>query len=293
MAFFFSLENHARLNSGVFAESTRGVSKMGGAPRSAAFLDVLWAVYNMARLKNILISFAAAWTIAMLVLSAYLLLSGRYAIVSSSTSSSDAEGNLASAAALRRFHLQSRGSFATSPKGEAFVIDFEDALEKLLDSESKGSWREFEKVVALSSLLPPISNISRIRTPAPDFFLQYIAPVGLPIIFTDMLEGTRLDKWSWEMVRERWGERIYGNTRQGDYSSQVNRFGKHYIGRVSVRLKDFIDVVTGKRAPKSREKGLYITKQRVLPPEQLEELFYYPPFYPGDHKSCYLEPTGW
>ena len=247
----------------------------------------------MARLKAILVSFVAAWGVAMMILSAYLLLSGRYAIVSTSSSSSSSDGNLASASALRRLHLQNRDFYVHPSQGEWFVNDFEDALEKLLNSESKGPRGEFDKVVALSSLLPPISNISRIPTPASEFFLQYIAPVGLPIIFTDMLVGTSLDNWSWDMVRERWGERVYSNTRQGNYSSRVNRFGKHYISRVTIKLKDFIDVVTGRRAPNSREKGLYITKQRVIPQDQLRQLFHYPPFYPGDHSRCYLEPTGW
>jgi len=60
-----------------------------------------------------------------------------------------------------------------------------------------------------------------------------------------------------------------------------------------VSLADFIDIATGKRKPKKGEQGLYITKQRVIPKEALEKEFYYPPFYPGSHKQCYLEPTAW
>lgn len=151
----------------------------------------------------------------------------------------------------------------------------------------------FETVVALSSLLPRMRNISRLKTPAPEAFRNYIAPVGLPVIFTDMLEGTSLRQWSWEYVRTKWGHQVFQNTRQGDYSSKKSASGKYAVNRVSVTLGDFIDVATGLREPKPSEKGLYITKQRIIPPEDLEEEFYYPPFYSGNHKSCYLEPTAW
>ena len=173
------------------------------------------------------------------------------------------------------------------------------ALKKLLDEQLSLNTKEslsrvdFQTVVTLSMLLPPINNISRMSTPPPETFLNYIAPTGLPIIFTDMLVGTSLDNWSWDLVRERWGDEVFHNTRQGNYSSRVNRFGKHIIHRVSTKLSDFIDVVTGKREPRENERGLYITKQKILPPSVLEKEFHYPPFYNGVHKKCFLEPTAW
>ena len=148
-------------------------------------------------------------------------------------------------------------------------------------------------VIFLSHLLPPMRNITRIPTPSREMFLNYIAPVGLPVIFTDMLTGTKLDSWSWEMVKQKWGGHTFHNARQGNYSSKVNKLGKHSINRVSVRLSRFIDLVTGASQPNEDEKGLYITKQKVLPPNALDEEFYYPPFYPGNHQHCFLEPTGW
>ena len=148
-------------------------------------------------------------------------------------------------------------------------------------------------VILLSHLLPPIENISRITTPSRETFLNYIAPVGLPVIFSDMLLGTKLEGWSWEMVKQRWGDHIFHNTRQGNYSNKVNKFGKHHIKRVSIRLSRFVDLVTGVSQPNEHEKSLYITKQKVLPPQALDEEFYYPPFYPGNHQRCFLEPTGW
>lgn len=148
-------------------------------------------------------------------------------------------------------------------------------------------------VIFLSHLLSPIRNITRIPTPSREMFLNYIAPVGLPVIFTDMLSGTKLDDWSWEMVKQKWGEHIFHNARQGNYSLKVNKLGKHSINRVSVRLSRFIDLVTGASQPYEHEKGLYITKQKVLPPNALDEEFHYPPFYPGNHQRCFLEPTGW
>ena len=166
-------------------------------------------------------------------------------------------------------------------------------LKKVLAVDQSSPRAAFETVVALSSLLPRVKNISRIKTPSPEAFRNYIAPVGLPVIFTDMLEGTRLADWSWDVVRTKYGSQIFHNTRQGNYSTKKSSYGKQIIGRTSVSLADFIDIATGKRKPKKGEQGLYITKQRVIPKEALEKEFYYPPFYPGSHKQCYLEPTAW
>lgn len=151
----------------------------------------------------------------------------------------------------------------------------------------------FDLVTLLSSLQPKINNISRIRTPSPEAFRNFIAPVGLPVIFTDLFEGSKLSKWTWDYIKTKWGETIFHNTRQGKYLSKTNKYGKHYVNRVSVKLADFIDIVTGSRPVKKEEENMYITKQRVIPPEALETEFYYPPFYPGSNKKCYLEPTGW
>ena len=159
--------------------------------------------------------------------------------------------------------------------------------------EPRNSRAAFDKVVALSSLLPRITTVPRIETPSPEVFRDYIAPVGLPVIFTDMLKGEKLSQWTWDYVRSKWGKTEYKNIRQGDYSKKMSPAGKHLINRVSVTLKDFIDVVTGMREADEDEEDLYIAKKRVIPVEALETEFYYPPFYTGAHKSCYLEPTGW
>lgn len=167
-------------------------------------------------------------------------------------------------------------------------------LHKILHArETPNSRAAFEKVVALSSLLPPFTNISMMKMPSPETFRNYIAPMGLPVVFTDMLEGERLGRWTWDYVRTKWGKTVYQNIRQGNFSTKTSKSGKHLINRVTVTLEDFIDVVTGKRKPEKDEMGLYIAKKRVIPVEALEAEFYYPPFYPGSHKTCYLEPTGW
>lgn len=166
-------------------------------------------------------------------------------------------------------------------------------LKKVLSVNQSSPRAAFETVVALSSLLPRIRTISRMKTPTPEAFRSYIAPVGLPVIFTDMLEGTRLANWSWDMLRAKYGHQVFHNTRQGNYSTKRTSYGKQVIGRTSVSLADFIDVATGKRKPRKGEQGLYITKQKVIPKEALEEEFYYPPFYSGSHDQCYLEPTAW
>ena len=161
------------------------------------------------------------------------------------------------------------------------------------DEHSTNSRAAFELVVVLSALLPKITNISRIATPSPEAFRNYVAPVGLPVIFTDMLEGRKLGEWTWDYIKSKWGDTVFHNTRQGKYSIKTNKYGKHFVNRVSVRLADFVDVVTGKRSPSKEEEKMYITKQRVIPKEALEAEFYYPPFYPGSNTNCYLEPTGW
>ena len=163
----------------------------------------------------------------------------------------------------------------------------------LFGPESKSTRSAFDKVVTLSSLLPPLRNISRISTPSPEAFRDYIAQVGLPVILTDMLDGQRLGDWTWEYVRARWGNIEYKNTRQGNLTTKTSKNGKHIVNRVTITLNDFIDVVTGKRQPSPNEQGLYIAKKRLIPVHELENEFYYPPFYPGNHQSCYLEPSSW
>ena len=187
-----------------------------------------------------------------------------------------------------------------TPESEVLTLEEADDIASMVDqvlhhtdSTSDDPRAGFEQVVALSTLLPKISTISRIKTPSPETFRNYVAPVGLPVIFTDMFDGTLLRQWTWNYVRNKWGDHVFSNTRQGDYSTQKTKNGKYFVNRVSVTLRNFIDVVLGKREPTEKEKGLYITKQRVIPREALEKEFYYPPFYPGPHKNCYLEPTGW
>lgn len=151
----------------------------------------------------------------------------------------------------------------------------------------------FEKVVTLSSLLPRLRDIPRMQTPSPETFRNYIAPVGLPVIFTDMLEGEKLNQWTWEYVRSKWGKKVCSNTRQGELSTaKTTPRGKYRIKYVTVTLEDFLDVATGKREVKDDEK-LYVTKEDIISVEDLEEEFSYPPFYPGDHQKCYVKPKCW
>jgi hypothetical protein len=163
----------------------------------------------------------------------------------------------------------------------------------LSQPEPPGSRAAFDKVVALSNLLPRVTEIRRMRTPSPETFRDHIAPVGLPVIFTDMFQGKKLSNWTWKYVRSKWGKTSYPNIRQGNYSTKISKAGKHFVNRVTVTLEDFIDIATGKRKAGKKEQGMYIAKKRVIPVEALETEFSYPPFYPGDHKKCYLEPTGW
>lgn len=247
------------------------------------------------------------WLTVLTLTPLYMLFVGGYSIVKNRK-----ESVLESTSTLSR-----RGGFARAPEHALLKrgmekIDKQDSLafegldinigshsirdkiQKAFSETNKSNPRgAFERVVLASSLLPKISNVSRIKTPSPEVFRNYIAPVGLPVIFSDMLEGEKLADWTWEYVRSKWGNIVYHNTRQGEYSTKVSKLGKHYVNRVSVRLTDFIDIVTGERRPEKSEENMYITKQRVIPVEALEQEFTYPKFYPGINKKCFLEPTGW
>ena len=243
----------------------------------------------------------SAWVILLTFLSAYIVLSGKYIsvktndkldIVAESMLQETDRNEERHSEIDRLFHLKrSPNLYAVERHGSS--LGFEAELEKTLAIDESNPRAGFEQVVALSSLLPKITNISRMKTPSPETFRNYIAPIGLPVVFTDMLEGQMLGTWTWDYVRSKWGDQVYSNIRQGNFSTKTSKSGKHIVNRVSVRLRDFIDVVTGKRNPTEKERGLYIAKKRVIPKEALEAEFYYPPFYPGPHKNCYLEPTGW
>lgn len=240
----------------------------------------------MPRSRSLINTALVLWLLLVIALLAYLLLSGRYTVLANSD-----DRNLINAASET---LRTSGRAANRRGDEALTlgeIGIQAKLRRILQEGGRRS--DFELVVILSELLPPIQNVSKMPTPSREVFLDYIAPIGLPVVFTGMLAGTKLDNWSWQMVRERWGEHVYRNIRQGNFSTKVNKFGKHLVNRINVKLKDFIDVVTGARKGGEKEQGLYIAKKALFPQAELEEEFYYPPFYPGDHKSCFLEPTGW
>jgi hypothetical protein len=151
---------------------------------------------------------------------------------------------------------------------------------------------DFEFIVSLSANIPKLKSVYRLKTPSPQYFRDYIAPAGVPVIFTDMLKGTSFEDWSWDYLKRRFGHIVFNNTRQGDYRSSSSRLGKQEINRISVRFSDFIDVVSGMREPLPEERDMYITKQQIIPRETLLNEFVWPPFYNKGLK-CYLEPSAW
>ena len=262
--------------------------------------------------KNFILGILCVWVSIITLLPLYLLLTGYFSVTKkeSQTARFDGGGTMggpwphgALQKLKRKVHTENDPLVVREGRQDAEVFAAKSvsnsALSKELteavfnDEHATNSRAAFELVVVLSSLLPKVKNISRISTPSPEAFRNYIAPVGLPVIFTDMLEGTKLSSWNWDYIKSKWGETVFRNTRQGKYSNKTNRYGKHYVNRVSVKLSDFVDVVTGKRAASKDEKEMYITKQRIIPPEALQAEFFYPPFYPGSNQKCYLEPTGW
>ena len=280
-------------------------------PKGAGLVVLRVLRCKMARLGWIVAVFGA-WLAVLTLLPLYLVMSGRYSLVGGSSRRSGASSRNQRTAGDVQWEggvdLMKRGARRTADERRYTSLllqdeavdsvqsagsSFQAELEKILSLDESDPRAVFDQVVALSSLLPKLENISRFRTPSPEAFRNYIAPMGLPVIFTDLFDGEMLRQWSWEYIKSKWGSTVFYNTRQGDYSNKTTLSGKHYVNRVSVSLADFIDVVTGKKEASDKEKGLYITKQRIIPVEALEAEFYYPPFYPAPHKKCYLEPTGW
>ena len=244
----------------------------------------------MARRTTIIASVFGVWLGVLTVVALHLLLSNG---LQGQRLSPAASRGVRRATQAKRDALEAAGVEKTLG---AWKSAAERALSNVRESENDDSSdprAAFERVVALSALLPKISNISRLATPSSEAFRNYIAPVGLPVIFTDMFDGARMRQWTWDYVKSRWGHQVFHNTRQGNSSSKKTSSGKYFVNRVTVKLGDFIDVVTGKKTPNPHEKSLYITKQKVIPSADLETEFQYPPFYPGPHSNCFLEPTAW
>lgn len=101
-----------------------------------------------------------------------------------------------------------------------------EARRMLQDIDPHSARAEFHTVAALSSLLPPLREVPRTKTPPAEDFIEHVASVGFPIILTDMIEGTRLRRWSWKYLRARFGDTVFHNTRQGEYFDTANRLGK-------------------------------------------------------------------
>lgn len=117
-------------------------------------------------------------------------------------------------------------SHATLTPWKDPVIYGSEANRLLQDIDPQSARSEFRTVAVLSSFLPLLSEVPRTKTPSAEDFIRHIASVGLPIIFTDMLKGTKLIRWSWKYLRARFGDIVFRNTRQGEYLDTANGVGK-------------------------------------------------------------------
>ena len=168
------------------------------------------------------------------------------------------------------------------------------ALGAMRDGSLKDGRKMFKLIQAFGSLLPRIQHVTKMGTPSVDQFRNYIAPAGLPVVFTDMYKSHPLRKWSWETLKKQYGHLKYDDVRQGALHNDTSQFGKRNVNRVSVKLSDFIDLVSGARKAKgSAEEGLYIAKKQLLPKEAVQKEFPYPPFYSGNMDTCFTEPSSW
>ena len=143
-----------------------------------------------------------------------------------------------------------------------------------------------------SALLPRIKLIARMQTPSPEVFSNYIAPVGLPVVFTDMISQGVLSKWSWEYIRSKYGHLQFGDVRQGNYTDEKSASGKKHINRVKMSIKDFVDIVTGLREAREQEELVYFAKKGLISAQEFDQEIGYPPFY-GDAENCFLTPSVW
>lgn len=173
----------------------------------------------MSKLALLLVLFGV-WISLLTLLPAYMLMSGRYTLVRND------DNNRVPTQSHERWqqHRQDESDelnvhHVTKITGTTYLNQFKNAavegigslglqaeLQKVLAIDEMDPRAAFDQVVALSFLLPKITNISRLQTPSPEAFRNYIASVGLPVIFTDLLEDQLLSKWTWEYVQARWGD---------------------------------------------------------------------------------------
>ncbi|KAI6655160.1 Transmembrane and coiled-coil domain-containing protein 3-like [Oopsacas minuta] len=157
---------------------------------------------------------------------------------------------------------------------------------------SDNSIDSLDTIQRASSLLPRIRQVARMKTPSSDLFNSYIAPVGLPVVFTDMISQEVLSKWHWEYISSKYGHMLFGDVRQGEYKDEISKSGKKIINRVRMSIKDFVDITTNKREAREEEKLVYFAKKGLITSEEFGELIGYPPFY-GNPESCFLTPSIW
>ena len=158
-------------------------------------------------------------------------------------------------------------------------------------------WREssadsLDTLLRASALLPRIKLIVRMKTPNPEVFRNYIAPVGLPVVFTDMIRHSVLKKWNWGYIRSKYGQLQFGDVRQGNYTDEKSSSGKKHINRVKMSIKDFVDIITGLREAREGEELVYFAKKGLISAQEFGQEIGYPPFY-GDPENCFLTPSVW
>lgn len=173
----------------------------------------------------------------------------------------------------------------------------EPSLYKDLDLSQLRRWSEssvdtLDNLQRASSLLPRIKQVVRMKTPPPDLFSSYIAPVGLPVVFTDMISQEVLDKWDWEYISAKYGHLKFADVRQGEYKDETNKSGKKIVNRISMSIKDFVDITTKKREAFEEEELVYFAKKGLLTQEEFGKEIGYPPFY-GNPEACFLPPSVW
>ena len=166
-----------------------------------------------------------------------------------------------------------------------------------MDTSKLRQWTESSDVsldvlLRASALLPRITQVVRMPTPHTEVFSNYIAPVGLPVIFTDLVSKDVMYKWNWEYIGAKYGHLQFGNVRQGNYTDMESKSGKKTINRVKMTVRDFTDIVTGRREAKENEELVYFAKKGLVTGKEFGKEFGYPPFY-GNIDQCFLPPSIW
>lgn len=179
-----------------------------------------------------------------------------------------------------------------SCKYSGYIPLYEQIDKKWLQGWESKDNKTIDYVRRASTLLPRIKRVVKIDNPTSEMFRDYIAPVGVPVVMRGLITKMVLTKWTWGYIKTKYGHIKFDGVRQGEYTGEKTKTGKNIVKRVSITLRDFVDVIINARESKEQEKQLYIAKKDLITSEDFAKEFNYPPFFSSAEK-CFLPPSIW